>query len=130
LVAECTDRFRAVFSFGPVEDVTLYPDRVPPTEDPYARRERQIRSPGRWLHSIKNPTFVFEGTVDGNLESLQAMKQVATNPKVQLLAVEGANHFNILAPTNRLIAQKILKDVGPEPNIAFTPEELNKPFGK
>ena len=29
-------------------------------------REVELRSPGRWLHSIKCPTFVFEGNEDGN----------------------------------------------------------------
>ena len=57
------------------------------------------------------------------------MKQVSTNPKTHFSIVNGADHFNILAPMNRLIAQKILKDDGPESNIAFTEEELNKAFG-
>lgn len=71
LVAESTDRFRAVFSFGPVSDVSYYPDEFTPfdTSDP---REVALRSPGRWLNSIKSPTFIIEGT-SGNLGSLKAM---------------------------------------------------------
>src|SRR5262249_35519687 len=130
LVAECSDRFRAVFSFGPVEDVTGYPAQYRPPVNPSDAREIELRSPGRWLGSIRSPAFVFEGTRDGNLSSLQAMKQAATNPKAHFYAVNGATHFSILAPANRLIAQKILKDDGPETNITFTEAELSRLFGR
>jgi len=94
------------------------------------RKELQLRSPGRWLHSIRVPVFVFEGTVGGNLRSLQAMARVSKNPKVRFLQVRGANHFNVLAPTSRLVAEKILRDVGPSCNLAFSEEEVRKPFAK
>jgi acetyl esterase/lipase len=130
LVAECSDRFRAVFSFGPADDISHYPPQFVPGVNTADPREVELRSPGRWLHSIKVPTFVFEGTVQGNLSSLQAMADASTNPKAHFYPIRGGNHFNILAPTNRLIAQKILKDDGPEPSLAFTEAELNQPFGK
>jgi dipeptidyl aminopeptidase/acylaminoacyl peptidase len=129
LVAECSDRFRAVFSFGPVDEVAGYgPEYLP--FDRSNPRELELRSPGRWLASIRSPTFVFEGTLRGNLDALQAMARYSTNPKVQFLAVRGANHFSILAPTNRLIAAKILRDDGPACNLAFTTAELGKPFSR
>ena len=78
--------------------------------------------------SIKSPTFVFEGTEQGNLGSLQAMARASTNSMVHFLPVKGASHFSILAPTNMLIARKILSDAGSTTNIAFTEEELNQPF--
>ena len=129
LVAECSDRFRAVFSFGPVDDVGRYgPEYLPfDTSNP---RELELRSPGRWLASIRAPTFVFEGTVQGNIDSLQAMARSSTNPKAHFLAVRRANHFDILAPTNRLIADKILRDNAPTCNLTFTAEELSQPFAK
>ncbi len=129
LVAECSDRFRAVFSFGPVEDVAGYgPEYLPfNTANP---REIELRSPGRWLASIKGPTFVFEGTVQGNLRSLQAMARSSTNPNAHFVPVRGANHFSILAPTTRLIADKILRDDGPTCNLTFTEEEVGKLFTK
>jgi pimeloyl-ACP methyl ester carboxylesterase len=86
-----------------------------------------LRSPGRWLAAIKSPTFVFEGTGPGNIQSLRAMAQSSTNPNAHFLAVRGASHFSILAPTNRQIAQKILRDNGPACNLAFSEEELSKP---
>jgi dipeptidyl aminopeptidase/acylaminoacyl peptidase len=124
LVTESTDRFRAVFSFGPASDVGSYDSELKPF-DTSNHRELELRSPGRWLQSIRSPTFVFEGTDQpNNLGSLQAMAAASTNPNVRFLPVKGANHFSILAPTNMLIARKILRDEGPTTNIAFTEEEL------
>ncbi len=51
LVSECSDRFRAVFAFGPVSDVSYYPSEFTPF-DTSNRREVELRSPGRWLGSI------------------------------------------------------------------------------
>jgi acetyl esterase/lipase len=129
LVAESTDRFRAVFSFGPASDVSYYPPELIPfdTSNP---REVALRSPGRWLSSIHGPTFVFEGTRQGNLASLQAMAKATNNPAVHFLPVQGATHFSILAPTNALIARKILADTGPTTNITFTEQELNQLFSR
>jgi dipeptidyl aminopeptidase/acylaminoacyl peptidase len=125
LAAASSDRFRAVFSFGPVEDVAGYgPEYLP--FDTSNRRELELRAPGRWLHSIKVPVFVFEGTVQGNLASLRALERASTNPKVRFHPVKGANHFSILAPTTRVIAAKILRDDGPATNLAFTEAELNR----
>ncbi|MCI0380887.1 MAG: prolyl oligopeptidase family serine peptidase [Gemmataceae bacterium] len=129
LVAECSERFRAVFSFGPVNNVSGYPTQYL-TFDLSNPRELDLRSPGRWLHSIKSPVFVFEGTVESNLHALQAMARNSTNANVKFLPVDGADHFNVLAPTNRLIAERILRDDGAKCNLAFTDEELRKPFGR
>src|SRR5262249_32953726 len=110
LVAEYNNRFRAVFSFGPVSDVGGYPSEFLPF-DTSNHREVELRSPGRWLASIRSPTFVLEGT-QGNFGSLQAMSRATTNLMVHFLPIKGADHFSILAPTNALIARKILRDDG------------------
>ncbi|MCE9560881.1 MAG: prolyl oligopeptidase family serine peptidase [Planctomycetes bacterium] len=124
LVSEMSDRFRGVFSFGPAETISNYPKQFVPAVDLSDKKEVELRAPGLWLHSIKSPTFVFEGAVDGNIDSLQTMKKKTTNAKVKFFEVKGVNHFSILAPLNTLIAKKILKDNGEETNIAFTDEEL------
>jgi acetyl esterase/lipase len=124
LVAESSDKYRAVFSFGPVEDVTYYGRKELPF-NLADRREAELRAPIHWLHSIRNPVFVFEGTKGGNLESLQAMARASTNPLAHFHPVRGATHFSILAPATRLIAGKILRDEGPATNITFSEEELN-----
>ncbi|WP_020470882.1 prolyl oligopeptidase family serine peptidase [Zavarzinella formosa] len=127
LTAEYSDVFRAVFSFGPVDDVLMYGfhDISFSMSDP---KELQLRSPLFWLHSIKNPVFVIEGTEDGNAGSLLTMAKTTKNPKVQFFAVKGANHFNVLGSSNRLIAEKIVKDTGLACNLTLTKEELDKPF--
>ncbi|MFO0810061.1 MAG: prolyl oligopeptidase family serine peptidase [Gemmataceae bacterium] len=121
--------FRAIFSFGPVADVAGYdPEYLP--FDTKNRRELELRAPGLWLPAIKVPTFVFEGTTEGNLDSLQAMKRISTNPNVHFYPVKGATHFSILFPVNKLLAEKVLQDTGPATNIAFTDDELNRLFGR
>ena len=131
LVAQSTSRFRGVFSFGPVEDVSGYGDDsgfLP--FDTKNEREIQLRSPGFWLPSVQSPLWILEGTADGNLDSLRAMETVSANPQVQFVAVDGANHFSILAPTNRLIARKILADQGAKTNISLSPAEVTQNFKK
>ena len=127
LVAESTARFRAVFSFGPVDDVRGYSGEFLPfdTSNP---REFELRSPGRWLNSVRSPLFVFEGTDPiNNLGSLRTIARASsTNPLIHFFPVKGVNHFSILAPTNELIATKILRDEGPTTNIAFSEEELSE----
>jgi hypothetical protein len=124
LTAEFSDRFRAVFSFGPAANPAGYGPEFTPfnTND---IREVDLRSPVKWLPSIKSPTFVFEGARQpGNLDALEEMSRVSTNAKVRFFPVQGANHFSILAPLNRLIAQKILDDAGPSCSITFNDAEI------
>jgi acetyl esterase/lipase len=125
LVAESSDRFRAVFSFGPADDVSGYgPEFLP--FNLRDGREIELRSPGRWLASIQSPTFVFEGTVQGNLDSLRAMARASSNPNVHFLPVPGMTHFSVLSPVTRLIAERVVRDNGPACNLNFTEEEMSK----
>jgi acetyl esterase/lipase len=125
LVAECSGRFRAVFSFGPVDDVSGYgPDNVWTPFDVRSDREAAVRSPGRWLADVTSPTFVFEGTSRGNIDSLKAMASDSKNPNLHFYPVRGATHFSVLAPVNRFLAEKVLKDDGPTCNIAMTGAEV------
>jgi len=124
LVSACSDRFRAVFSFGPVEDVRGYPPEYVPfdTSNP---REAELRAPRHWLHGIKSPTFVFEGSL-GNVTSLQVLTMASRNRTVHFNPVRGGDHFNILAPVNRLLAAKVLSDEGQECNITVSVPEVPK----
>jgi dienelactone hydrolase len=128
LAAESTDRFRAVFSFGPVADARDYDPKYLPF-DIRDRREGELRAPVRWLHSIRNPVFVLEGT-GGNIDALKEMARASRNPLVHFYPVKGANHFSILAPVTRVVADKILRDSGPKVNLNFTEAELNQLFAK
>jgi acetyl esterase/lipase len=129
LVAACTDRFRAVFSFGPVDDVSGYgPEYLPfDTSNP---REIELRSPGRWLAGIKSPTWVIEGAVGGNVASLQTMRRSSSNPAVRFALVPKANHFSVLQPLTRTLAKKILADTGPTCALSLTEQEAAQAFGR
>jgi len=124
LAAASTDRFRAVFSFGPIADVTGYgAERLP--FDVLNERERDLRAPVLWMHSVQCPTLVLEGT-DGrsNIDSLEALEKASSNSLVRFFPVKGADHFSLLAPATKLIAQKILRDDGPSCAISISDQEL------
>ncbi|MGL6074555.1 MAG: alpha/beta hydrolase family protein [Fimbriiglobus sp.] len=124
LVAECSNRFRAVFSFGPVDDPAGYPaDFVP--FNTRNEQECSVRAPVSWLHCVESRVFVIEGT-EGNLESLQLMEKTSKNPKISFHEVLNKDHFEILAPINKLLAEKILADTGESCAISLKPAELNK----
>ena len=129
LVSECTGRFRAVFSFGPTNDVSGYGPEFTPF-DRTNPQEVALRSPGRWLAEITSPTFVIEGAVQGNLAALLAMKKSSTNRQVHFLTARRANHFSVLYPATRLLATKVVQDDGETCNISVTEDELNKPASK
>jgi acetyl esterase/lipase len=128
LVGECSPLFRAVFAFGPVEDVAGYgSDHGFVPVNLRNRREVILRSPGYWLASIQSPTWVLEGT-DGNIASLQAMADISRNAKVTFVEVKGADHFTVLAPINEFIARQILQDTGAECSITLSDDEVNRHF--
>lgn len=122
LTAECSDPFRAVFSFGPVEDVTGYgAENVP--FDISNLQETLLRAPGEWLTGIRVPTFVFEGR-GGNIGSLEAMAKTRHAGMVSFHPIDGGNHFNILAPISALVAEKIKEDRAAKPSISFSKQEV------
>ncbi len=127
LAAECSDRFRAVFSFGPAASIANYGGKFA-YHDPSNQRETMLRSPALWLASIRSPTFVIEGTVHGNLAALQLMAKRCKNPLVHFLPVKGATHFSVLSPASKLIVEQILQDTGENCAIDLTEESLNKAF--
>jgi dipeptidyl aminopeptidase/acylaminoacyl peptidase len=122
LVAEMTDRFRAVFAFGPVGDVRGYGGQFV-YHQPGIREESILRSPGYWLDSVRSPLFVIEGT-GGNIDSLREMQGKATNPLVRFVTVTGVDHFAVLAPANEAIAAEILGDAGPTMGISLSDQKL------
>jgi acetyl esterase/lipase len=124
VAAAAPQRFRAVFSFGPVADVAGYgPDEL--TFDANNQKERELRAPMLWLDPVKSPTFVFEGGRRGNADSVREIQQATNNPAVQSFIITRGDHFSILAPVTRVIASKITKDTGSTPNLRFTQAELD-----
>jgi dienelactone hydrolase len=121
LVAASTDRFRAVFSFGPTASTSDYGQDYLPY-DILQADETRLRAPIVFLNSITSPTFVFEGTNDPtNIDALREMKDVP-HGAVRFHPVTGRTHFSVLAPMTKVIARKILAD---QDGIkAFTKSEL------
>ncbi|HWA27975.1 MAG TPA: prolyl oligopeptidase family serine peptidase [Lacunisphaera sp.] len=104
------DRFRAVFSLGPVDDVTAYGDDAL-AFDTTVTKEGQLRAPKHWLKDIKCPTFVYEGTKQpSNYSSLLALQKRNTNPGVTFTPVPGESHFSVIAPTIGKIIRYIEDD--------------------
>ncbi len=111
LAAAMTDKFQAVFSFGPVEDVRGYGEDFFPLPEA-SEDEWVLRAPGAWLHSIRSPTYVMEGG-QGNAEAVEVMKRSSHNKAVRFFVVQPANHFSILAPVTEVIAKNIVSGVKP-----------------
>ncbi len=127
LVAQTSDRFRAVFSFGPVSDPRWYGDEfVAYSGDD--RRDPFLRAPALWMAGIRSPTFVFEGATDGNLDSLQRLAAASANPLVGFFPLNRANHFTALAPVNELLAAKVVADNGAEVAIDVSAEDVERVF--
>lgn len=122
LAAEYTDKFRAVFCFGAVDEVK-YHNNSQFTFDTSIEEEFTMRSPIHWLDDIKTPTFLIEGS-DGNADNLKNIENATDNENIHCYVIPGQDHFSVLAPLTRVAAEKILSDTGAEPDITITQEEL------
>lgn len=106
LVAAATDKFKSIFSFGPVADPANY-GAEQQFHDPNESTENYLRAPINFLTYIKSPTYVIEGEVDGNLDSLKRLKNSSSGNIITYISIKNGNHFDILYPINRLIAKNI-----------------------
>lgn len=130
LAAESSDQFRAAFAIGPSADLLNAPpnyNAIFKTFDASIEKEVELRKPVNWLSSVQNPLFVFAGAAnDGALGSVRFLEQRSQNPLIKFGYVAGADHFDLLVPLNRRIAEKILQDTGPECNMVFSQDELDR----
>jgi len=74
--------------------------------------EIKLRAPGKWVASIKDPLFAFEGDHDANTGELQRFQSGTKNSLAHFYIIPRADHFSTLAPTTELIAKKIIADTG------------------
>ncbi len=118
LVGECSDRYRAIFSLGPVAAANQYGGEYVYC-DPRSEQEIKLRSPIFWLRSVKSPMYVFEGARDGNWEAIQLMVNQNSNPKIQFFRVPGHDHFSVIAPVAELLAKQIVNGT-----IVVTPQAV------
>lgn len=126
LCAAASDQFRAVFAFGAVDDISGYGADMLPF-DSSDRRELNLRSPVNWLHAIKSPTFVIEGS-DGNVISLRNLQANTSNKNLHFHIVRRTDHFGVLGPVNELLAKKIARDTEESCNITLNSSELDRLF--
>lgn len=107
LIGECSDRFRAVFSLGPVAAAAQYGGDFLYC-DPNDKQELALRSPALWLHCVKTPMFVFEGARQGNWAAVKLMADRNTNPNIQFFKVPGHDHFSVITPLAEKLAEQIV----------------------
>lgn len=106
LVAASTNRYRAVFSLGPVASPIQYGGDFLYC-DPNDREEIILRSPAFWLHSVKTPLYVFEGARNGNWDAIQPMVNENSNPNIKFFKIPGHDHFSVIAPLTEKLADQI-----------------------
>ena len=108
LVSECSDKFRAVFSFGPADNVKGY-EQILPQMLPFDRRNAQeimLRSPAHWLNGVKSPTYVMEGGIQGNGAALTAMSEAVEESASLLLQRAGGQRTSAFWPRPRSCSRK------------------------
>ncbi len=124
LAAESTRLFRAVFGFGAVGVASEY-GAESLAFDVNSAEEDRLRSPLDHLGAVRSPTFLIEGTDDpSNVDSLTQMQASGPPQTIRFVQVPKTNHFSVLAPINRLIAEKIAADTETEVSIELTPAEV------
>lgn len=114
LVAASTDRFKGIFSLGPVAAALQYGGEFVYC-DANDERENELRSPIYWMEDIKTPTYVFEGE-DGNWDgAIEIMQQQNKNPRLTFHRIGRHDHFSIIAPLTERLGKQVISgqiDVG------------------
>ena len=134
LGAEASNKLRAAFSFGGAPDLYAVVgdgEGYGNTPFPYRNRaESYVRSPIGFVATLRAPTFYFEGEESAYPPYAEAMERRArrAGKPFRAFTIKGGDHFNILTPLNRLVAQKIAADTGPTCNIRFTDDEVQRTF--
>lgn len=106
LVAESTDRFKAVFSLGPVSLASDYGGEYVYC-DPRDEKEIALRSPLPWLHCVKSPLYVFEGDDGGNWDTIKIMEKANTNPQIHFFNIPRHDHFTVISPLATHLAAQV-----------------------
>lgn len=120
LAAASTERFRAVFAFGPLADARQYGTVsgggcLPQDAAP---EELALRAPVNFMGSIRTPTFVFEGGAGSGAEAFDALQAVASS-SVHFAVVPGLDATSILAPGTETVARAIRAGKIDEANLVI-----------
>jgi pimeloyl-ACP methyl ester carboxylesterase len=106
LTAAASDQFRATFAFGPVIAASAYgPGFIPVDFQTLPEWEIYIRAPIIWLGSVGQPLYVIEGSVDGNIEDLEMMREESDIPLAQFLTAKRCGSFRRACPQQRSYRQ-------------------------
>lgn len=124
LAAASSDRFRAVFAFGPVADARQYGDSgcLPAN---VSETEAAPRAAIDFVKDIRTPTFVIEGE-KGNVDVLAFLKSEKKSAPLELVTIPGADHISSLFPASVALARQILADTGPAPSFKLDAEAIGK----
>ncbi|AMV34942.1 Prolyl oligopeptidase family protein [Pirellula sp. SH-Sr6A] len=108
LVGACSDRYRAIFSLGPVAAAEQYGGEYVYC-DPNNQDEMRLRSPIYWMHCVTSPMYVLEGE-EGNWDgAIEVMAKENSNPRIHFYKIAGHDHFSVIAPLAELLASQIVK---------------------
>lgn len=107
IVGACSDRYRAIFSLGPVAAALQYGGEYIYC-DTNNQKEMNLRSPIYWLQCVKSPMYVFEGGDNGNWGAIQLMLNVNKNEKIQFFKVPGHDHFSVIGPLAEKLAEQVV----------------------
>ncbi|MEN2431173.1 hypothetical protein [Comamonas sp. F1-6] len=98
---------QGVFAFGPVDEIGGY--GWPVKWGSLSADEKRLRSPVYWLHAIKSPTWIIEGSKSpGNINSLDNMCAARKSNQLHCVSVQGADHFSVLQPLTRKLASQLV----------------------
>ena len=108
LAAASTDRFRAVFAFGPVGDARQYgtPSGGGCLPENASRDDIELRAPANFIGTIRTPTFIFEGGERGNGDVFDALRERASRA-VHFTIVPGLTSTSVVAPGLEVIGRAI-----------------------
>ena len=107
---------------------TDFADYAPfdPTNDDQVR----LRSAADFIGTLKTPTWYFEGASSGHAGPAMNMGATAAafHSPLTVSIVQGADHFSILRPVTKLVADKFLADTGPSFAASITLGEAQGAF--
>ncbi len=101
--------FKEVISFGATQQTMFL--KEPIIDGDEDSREMDLRTPANWTNDILIPTWVIEGKSDSsNYEDLNKLCADSDNLQLHCAFIPKYNHFGVLYPVNKVIAQQILND--------------------
>ena len=119
------DLFKEVISFGATQETMFLQEATFIGDE---QREVDLRAPTNWTDDIRMPTWVIEGKRSGNYRDLEPMCGKNKNPMMHCAFIPRHDHFSVLYPLNRHLAQQIMADepLSIDSNAPWTIKAPNK----